>query len=312
MSKKIRIVEVGARDGLQNEKVSLSPAVRTSFIKKMVDAGINNIELGAFVSPKWVPQMAGSSKIAKNLMLAQKNGSISKSVKFSALVPNLRGMEEALESGVKEVAVFGAVSESFSQMNINCSVKESLKRFEQVVEIAHKHRVKVRGYVSTVFGCPFEGKVSESKVVSMTNSLLNLGVYEVSLGDTIGVAHPKQVVSIVNKLLKKTTADKIAMHFHDTRGTGLSNVLASLQCGITSFDSSLGGLGGCPYAPAATGNIATEDLLYMLHSMGYRTGIDLDRVIKINKWMSTKVKRQLPSKVGAAGLPKTVPIKKRK
>ncbi len=312
MSKKIRIYEVGPRDGLQNEVVRLTPNLRIQFIKKLIASGVRHIETGAFVSEKWVPQMAGSAKISKKMASLKAQGNIPKDVKLCALVPNSYGMKLALASDVEEVAVFGAASESFSKMNINCSIDESLERFKQVADEAKKNKIRVRAYLSTVFGCPFEGEVSEAKVVKLTEKMLELGAYEVSLGDTIGVADPKQVERILKKIEKRISLKKIAMHFHDTRGTGLANVIMSLQMGITSFDSSLGGLGGCPYAPAATGNIATEDLVYTLHRMGYSTGIELSELIKINHWMAKHVKRSLPSKLGAAGIPKRVPVKKRK
>lgn len=303
MSRKITIKEVGVRDGLQNEVKHFSVADRWKLIEKLVDAGIENIEVGAFVSPEWVPQMQGSDKLAKKAVAA--NSKKRKKVNYSVLTPNLRGMQDAIKTGIREVAIFGACTESFSKKNINCSIEESFKRFEEVVSLAKKHKVKVRGYLSMVFGCAYEGQVSEAKVIRLTERMLKLGVYEVSLGDTIGVANPKQVRRVVNKLSKRVPLNKIAMHFHDTRGSALANVLASLDEGISVFDSSIGGLGGCPYAAGASGNLATEDLVYMLNSMGYKTGIDLQKLIKTYEWVQRRLDHKLPSRVGRAGVPKS-------
>ena len=304
MSKKVQIVEVGPRDGLQNEATLLDISTRLHFAQHLAAAGLKRIEIGAFVSPEWVPQMAGSGRLIKKTLEFQKQKKIESRVKFSALVPNRRGMIDAIDSGVKEVAIFAAVSESFSQKNINCSVKESLKRFVPVMELAQKGKIKVRGYLSTCFGCPYEGKISESKVLKLAEKLFDLGIYELSIGDTVGVANPKQVRSLVQKMETQFALSQVAMHFHDTRGTALANILASVDLGIRTFDSSLGGLGGCPYAPGASGNVATEDVVYMLESMGFKTGIDLEKLIKLNQWMSARVQRDLPSRVAKAGLPR--------
>ncbi len=304
MSRKISIVEVGPRDGLQNEKKVLSEEVRLQFARRLAKAGIKNIELGAFVSPKWVPQMAGSGPLMQKALQLQRQGEISKDVIFSALVPNQKGMEDAIQIGVKNVSIFASASETFSQKNINCSIEESFVRFTEVLARAKPLKMKVRGYLSMCFGCPFEGEVPEQQVVRLVKRLTKLGVYEVSIGDTIGVAHPKQVRSLVGKLVKAVGSKKLAMHFHDTRGTALANILASLDFGIRTFDSSLGGLGGCPHAPAATGNVATEDVLYMLHGMGFSSGINLPELIAINKWMAGEIGHELPSLVGKAGLPR--------
>lgn len=222
---------------------------------------------------------------------------------YSALVPNPRGMEEALKTPIREVAIFGASSETFSKKNINCSIQESFVRFQEVIHMAKPRKIKVRAYLSTAFGCPYEGKVQESKVVQLAQKLLDLGAYEISIGDTIGVATPKQVRSLVPKLLKVIPQKKLALHFHDTRGTALANVLASLDLGLHIFDSSLGGLGGCPYAKGASGNLATEDLVYMLEGMGYPTGVSLEKLIQVKDWIETKVGHALPSHVGRSGLP---------
>ncbi len=309
MKNKIRIVEVGLRDGLQNEPEILSTQFKVWFAKQLVEAGLKNIELGAFVSPKWVPQMADSKKVIQSVLKWHKAQSVKtgqklnmSKVNFSALVPNLKGYERAIKTDLKEIAIFGAASESFSKSNINCSIKESLDRFQHIIELSKKNKIKVRAYLSTVFGCPFEKKVSQKKVVDLTSKLLKMGAYEVSLGDTIGVAYPGQVKKIIAALEKKVDLKKIAMHFHDTRGMALANVLVSLDLGIRVFDSSFGGLGGCPYAPAATGNVATEDLVNLLENEGYKTGVKLENLIKINAKVSSQVGRKLPSRIGVAGL----------
>lgn len=299
LAKKITLVEVGPRDGLQNEKTTLNEDIRLEFARRLADAGLKKIELGAFVSPKWVPQMVGSASL---FMRAQKEA-LSKQVELSALVPNVHGMNDAVAAGVKHVAIFGSASETFSQKNINCSIEESLKRFEEIMGIAKKNKIKVRGYLSMCFGCPFEGDVPEERVVKLVKKFAKLGIYEISIGDTIGVADPAQVKRLVSKLKRAVGAKKLAMHFHDTRGTALANILASLELGITVFDSTLGGLGGCPYSPNSSGNVATEDVVYMLERMGYRTGIDLRKLIELNKWMSESIGHPLPSRVSKAGIP---------
>lgn len=308
MSRKVTIVEVGPRDGLQNEKSVLGHETRLEFAERLASAGVRKIELGAFVSPQWVPQMAGSPELIRSALKLKAEGvSPLKHADISALVPNPHGMADAMEAGLKHVAIFASASEAFAKKNINCTIEESFSRFAEVMAMARANKIKVRGYLSMCFGCPFEGAVPEGRVVRLTKRLIQMGVYEVSIGDTIGGAHPGQVRKLVSKLVDAVGAEKLAMHFHDTRGTALANILASLDLGVRVFDSSLGGLGGCPYAPAATGNVATEDVLYMLHGMGYETGIDLEKLIPLNKWMSEKVGRELPSRVGRAGLPKLLP-----
>ncbi|MCB0421605.1 MAG: hydroxymethylglutaryl-CoA lyase [Bdellovibrionales bacterium] len=307
MVKKVKIVEVGVRDGLQNEAVPLSVETRLEMINDLVEAGLKHIEVGAFVSPKWVPQMKGTSEIVATL----KHNSSPKvfASHYSVLVPNLRGMEDALKSGIKEVAIFGSCSEGFSKRNINCTIKESFSRFHEVMDVAKKHKIRVRGYLSTAFGCPYDGDVSSTYVVKLVEKMLDLGVYEVSIGDTIGVAVPSDVRELLKKLSSRNIPfHQIAMHFHDTRGTALANVLASLDLGIRVFDSSVGGLGGCPYAEGALGNLATEDLAYMLQKMGYKTDLNIEKLIEIRKWISRKLDRPLPSHVGVAGLPKQKPF----
>lgn len=300
----IRIIEVGPRDGLQNEKKFLSVETRVEFIKKLAGAGLKTIEIGAFVNPNKVPQMTMSKDV---LLEVDKIFKIAKNNKlnFPVLVPNERGMRDAMGAKAKEVAVFAACSEGFSHANINCSIEESFKRFIPVIDLAKKNKMRVRGYLSTAFYCPFDGKTSPKKVVQLTKRLLKLGCYEVSIGDTIGAATPNEV-STVLKLLKKDKVPikKIAMHFHDTRGTALANILESLKAGVTAFDSSLGGLGGCPYAPGAQGNVSTEDVVYMLHGMKLKTGVNIQKLFEINEWMSQQMEKKLPSKVGSAHLPK--------
>ena len=309
MSGKVNIVEVGARDGLQNEKKVLDIETRLDFVERLGRAGLHKIELGAFVSPQWVPQMAGSIElIGRALEMRKSPDSPFHDMEISALVPNPRGMQDAIATGIKHVAIFGSASEAFAKKNINCSIEESFVRFAKVMELAQANGIKVRGYLSMCFGCPFEGEVSEGKVVRLVKRLAELGVYEISIGDTIGVANPAQVKHLVTKLIDAVGAMKLAMHFHDTRGTALANILASLELGIRTFDSSLGGLGGCPYAPAATGNVATEDVVYMLHGMGYKTGLDLAELLQVNRWMTEKIGHELPSRVGKAGLPKLLPV----
>lgn len=294
---KVKIVEVGMRDGLQNEPAFLVPKDLQKMVQLLLKSGHRFIEAGSFVSPKWVPQMSGSKDLLTYLVKKQKSGAIKKIVRFSALTPNLRGAEDAIACGVKEVAVFGAASEGFSQKNINCSIKESLTKFKEVIAYAKTNRVLVRGYISTVFACPYDGKTSALKVARLIDKYLDMGVYEVSLGDTIGAGTPKQVRDVLKHVRSMGVEKQIAMHFHDTRGTALANTLAGLDAGITNFDASIGGLGGCPYAKGASGNVATEDMVYMLESMGVKTGLSLPALVKTTKWLEEKLGHQLPSKI---------------
>jgi hydroxymethylglutaryl-CoA lyase len=298
MAKSIRIVEVGLRDGLQNEKQEISVAQKAELIERLVTAGSRFMEIGAYVSPKWVPQMADTDVLIKQILPQSK---FSK-VEFSALVPNEEGMKRALVSKVKEVSLFTAVSDSFTQKNINCSVDESFERFKPVMKLAKQNKIKVRGYLSTAFVCPYEGVMDPKKTLKITERLFDLGVYEVSVADTIGVANPKQVEALVKKLTTKFSKKKLAMHFHDTRGMALANVVKSLEQGITSFDASIGGLGGCPYAKGAAGNVATEDLVNMLHEMGYTTGLNLKDLVASAKWLQTVFTRSLNSKLSKIDL----------
>ena len=296
MKKKITLVEVGLRDGLQNESKILTVEQKVELGKRLLASGIKRMETGAFVRADRIPQMQGSDDVFKKLYNPKQKSLL------SVLVPNEVGMVKAIEAGVKEVAVFAGCSESFSQKNINCSIEESFLRFEKVFALAKKNKIKVRGYLSVCFGCPFEGAVSEAKVVKLARRLYQMGAYEISIGDTIGVAHAGQVKSLMTKLKKVIPVQKIAGHFHDTRGQALANILEAYNLGITVFDSSIGGLGGCPYAPAATGNVATEDVLYMFQSKGVSTGIDLNKILSIHSWLSEQMQKQLPSKLGQVGL----------
>lgn len=302
MSKKINIVEVGLRDGLQNEKQLLSAADRIEMAQQLAACGVKKMEIGSFVRADWIPQMAGSAEVVAGVLALQRQGKIPKDVQFSALVPNERGFYDAIEAGVKEIAIFAACSESFSKKNLNCSISESFERFAPVMKLAKKNKIKVRGYLSVCFGCPFEGAVPESRVVTLAQAMIKMGVYEVSIGDTIGVANAGQVESLFKKLKRNIPVKKLAGHFHDTRGQALANVQKALSLGVTTFDSSVGGLGGCPYAPGATGNVATEDVVYMLAGLGYKTGLNIEALIKMNPWIETKVKHTLPSKLGKVGL----------
>lgn len=303
MKQHVTIVEVGARDGLQNEKKVLDQSTRLEFAERLAAAGLRKLELGSFVSPKWVPQMAGSTELLTEALRRRDAGVEPwKHMDISALVPNPRGMSDALVINLKHVAIFASASESFALKNINCTIDKSFIRFAEVMKLAKENGVRVRGYLSMCFGDPFEGNISEDVVVRLTKKLIELGVYEVSIGDTVGIADPAQVKRLTTKLIDAVGADRLAMHFHDTRGTAMANVLAALELGIRTFDSSLGGLGGCPFAPAATGNVATEDVVYMLHRMGFTTGLDLGALIEINHWMQSKIGHELPSRVGKAGL----------
>lgn len=302
MSKSVVLVEMGLRDGLQNEDVMLNGETRVELARRLTEAGVRRLEAGAFVSPKWVPQMAGSAEVIAGIRTLQSSRKIPAKVEISALVPNEQGMLAAIEAGVREIAIFAACSESFSLKNTNCTIDEAFERFEPVVKLARKHRIKVRGYLSTCFGCPFEGDVPEARVVKIAKRMHALGVYEISVGDTIGVANPGQIESLFRKLKKTIPVRKLAGHFHDTRGQALANILAAWKLGVKVFDTSIGGLGGCPYAPGATGNVATEDVVYMFEGMGVKTGMDLEKLIAMNPWIAGQVRHALPSKVGKAGV----------
>ena len=295
----VTIVEVGPRDGLQNEKAAVSTADKIEFINRLSAAGLPAIEVSAFVSPKWVPQMADVSAVFAGI--ARRPGT-----RYSALVPNLTGLERALQAGVTDVAVFAAASETFSRKNINQGIEESLAGYKVVTERALAAGLRVRGYLSTAFGCPYEGAVPVAKVIDITERLLATGVFEVSVSDTIGIAHPGQVRQVLEELVAKVPADRLALHFHDTRGTALANVLAALPYGVTTFDASAGGLGGCPYAPGAAGNLATEDLIYMLDGLGIKTDVSLEGVVEASAFIAERLDHRLTSKyfqaVRSAGL----------
>jgi hydroxymethylglutaryl-CoA lyase len=298
--KRVRIVEVGPRDGLQNEKKTVGTNTKIQLISQLASAGLTNIEAGSFVSPKWVPQMASSGEVF-NIISNTLQTSYPKII-FSALTPNEIGVNRAIEHKVKEVAVFAAASESFSQKNINCSIKESLERFYPVMAKAQSNNIRVRGYVSCVLGCPYEGNVDPMLVAEVTHRLLDMGCYEVSLGDTIGVGTPATTATLLSELLGKISADKLAMHMHDTYGQALANILISLQMGISVIDSAVAGLGGCPYAEGASGNVASEDLIYMLNGMGIEHGVNLDKLLIAGNTISTALNRANGSKVANARL----------
>jgi isopropylmalate/homocitrate/citramalate synthase len=286
---RVTIVEVGPRDGLQNEKASVSTPDKIGFVDRLSAAGLRAIEVTAFVSARWVPQMQDAAEVFQGI--TRRTG-----VRYSALVPNLAGFERARAAGVDEVAIFAAASEAFSRRNINQSIGESLTTYKGVCDAAFADGMRVRGYLSTSFGCPFEGPVSPATVADITARLIDLGVFEVSISDTIGIAHPGQVPAVLEAVAARVPLERIALHFHDTRGTALANVLAGLQYGVASFDSSAGGLGGCPYAPGATGNLATEDLLYMLGGLGIETGVSLPRVMDASLFIERALDHALPSR----------------
>lgn len=292
LPKKVRIVEVGPRDGLQNEKSIVSLSDKITFIKKLSAAGLLEIEATSFVRAEKIPQMSDGKELFSKL----KSDPELKNTKLISLVPNLKGMESAMEVGVKDIAVFTSTSNTFNQKNINASIDESLDKIAKVMNVAKSNNIRARGYISTVFGCPYEGKTSLEEIKRQARILLDLGVYEISLGDTIGIANPKQVVEVIEFLSKDFKLDLFSMHFHDTRGLAVANVLASLELGMTSFDSSAGGLGGCPYAIGASGNVATEDLVYLFHSMGIETGVDIKKLAEASQFILSSLKRESPSK----------------
>ena len=289
----VRIVEVGPRDGLQNEKGAISVADKITLIEELGAAGLVSIEAGSFVSPKWVPQMADTAEVLAGL--TRRAG-----VSYPVLVPNEKGLDAALASGVTEIAVFAAASESFARKNTNCSIAESLARFAPVTERALAAGVRVRGYVSCVLGCPYEGEIAPAAVRDLAAALTDQGCYEISLGDTIGVGTPLRARRMVEMVAEAVPVERLALHFHDTYGQALANILACLDLGISVLDSAVGGLGGCPYAKGATGNVATEDLIYMLHGMGIETGVDLAAVCRIGSWISGQLGRANASRAGRA------------
>ncbi|MEP4572987.1 hydroxymethylglutaryl-CoA lyase [Marinobacter sp.] len=290
----VRLVEMSPRDGLQNEPGPvIDTAIKTGLIDRLADCGLNHIESASFVSPKWVPQMGDAAEVMAGIK--RKAG-----VRYSVLTPNLRGFENALADGVDEVAVFGAASESFSQKNINCSIAESLERFLPVMEAAKQHHIPVRGYVSTVLGCPYEGDIAPDQVAKVAKALAELGCYEISLGDTIGVGTPLKAKRMLEAVAAEVPIEKLAAHFHDTYGQALANLYAVLEEGVSVIDASVAGLGGCPYAKGASGNVATEDVLYLLNGLGIKTGVDLNKLVTTGEWISEQLKRHNGSKVGQA------------
>jgi len=298
------IYEVGPRDGLQNEARQVPTAEKIRFIDSLVAAGIRDIEITSFVSPKWIPQLADSAEVARGVRRPP-------GVRMSALVPNKRGLDTALAAGMKEIAVFMSASETHNKKNVNKTIAETIAAFEDVVPHASAAGVLVRAYLSTVFGCPYEGDVDPEVVVALTGQLRDMGVYQVSISDTIGVANPLQVEDVLGRVLAKHPASSLAVHFHDTQGTALANCVVALTLGITTIDSAAGGLGGCPYAPGAAGNLATEDVVAMLHGMGVKTGIDLDKLTEASRTAATFVGHELPSKYLKAHIGKQARARRR-
>lgn len=293
----VRLVEVGARDGLQNEQRTLPPAIRAQLLTRLADAGLQTLEAGAFVSPRWVPQMAGTDEVFKALPARP-------DVTWTALVPNSQGLQAALDAGCREVAVFAAASEAFSQKNINCSIAQSLARFQEVMVRAREAGVRVRGYVSCVLGCPFTGQVNIRDVAAVSAALYGMGCYEISLGDTLGTGTPSATRALIEACAEEVPLSALAGHFHDTYGTAIANICAAMDAGVRVFDSSVSGLGGCPYSPGATGNVATEDVVYLLDGMGVRHGVNLDALIDIGTWIDAQLGRDTASSVARAVLAK--------
>jgi hydroxymethylglutaryl-CoA lyase len=291
----VSVYEVSPRDGLQNERATVPLRSKVRLIDALVLAGLRRIEITSFVSPKWIPQLADADEVAQHAKPPD-------GVSFSALCPNARGLERALAAGMTEIAVFVSASETHNRKNVNKTVADTLAGFEETIGPARAQGMRVRGYLSTVWGCPFEGDVDPERAVSMARKLLDMGCYQVSLGDTIGVGTPRHTARILERMLGEIAPGRLAMHMHDTRGTALANVLVGLEMGIRDFDASVGGMGGCPYAPGAAGNLATEDLVYMLRGMGVATGIDLERLVEAGKVAESVVGRSLPGKVHLAGV----------
>lgn len=289
----VRMVEVGPRDGLQNEAKPVPAPVKIALIEKLADTGLRVVEAGAFVSPKWIPQMADTAQVLAGLK--RRSG-----VSYPVLVPNLKGFEAALAAGAGEIAVFGAASETFSQRNTNCSIEQGLERFAPVVTAARRHGIGVRGYVSCVVDCPYEGPIAPAAAASVARRLLDLGCYEVSLGETIGTATPRRVQAMLEAVAAVAPREMLAVHFHDTYGQALANLMAALEAGIAVVDSSVAGLGGCPYAKGATGNVASEDVLYLLNGLGVRTGVDLGKLAQAGRFISEELGREPASKVARA------------
>jgi len=293
LPRKVRIVDVAPRDGLQNEPKSVPASVKIELIERLQEAGLRAVETTAFVSPKWVPQMADSAEVMAGIR--RRPG-----VDYPVLVPNMKGFEAARDAGAEEVAVFGAATETFSRKNINCSIAESLERFAPVVAAAEAQGIRVRGYISVVAGCPYEGEVRPAAVAVLAGELYGMGCYEVSLGDTIGVGTPKKIRAVIEAVAKKVPIARIGGHYHDTYGQALANIYASLELGVKTFDSSVAGLGGCPYAKGATGNVATEDVIYMLDGLGIDTGVDLEKLFRAGQFICRALGREPASRVARA------------
>ncbi|HEX3702360.1 MAG TPA: hydroxymethylglutaryl-CoA lyase [Vicinamibacterales bacterium] len=289
----VNIVEVGPRDGLQNERAAISTADKIAFIDRLSVANLPVIEVSAFVSPKWVPQLADASQVFAGI--ARRPG-----IRYTALVPNLAGLDRAVEAGVTEIAVFASSTEAFSRKNINQSIDESLATYKQVTDRALASGIRVRGYLSTAFGCPYEGAVAPERVADVAARLLDLGVFEVAVSDTIGIAHPGQIPRVLDAVFARVPVSQVALHFHDTRGTALANVLTALPFGVMTFDASAGGLGGCPYAPGAAGNLATDDLIYMLDGLGIDTGVSLSALSEASAFIGQRLDHPLPSRYAQA------------
>ncbi len=290
---KIQIVEVGPRDGLQNEKEWVPTETKISLIEKLADAGLTKIEATSFVSPKWVPQLKDAHEVFTGIKRIS-------GVSYPVLTPNMKGFERALEADAKEIAVFSAASEAFTQKNTNCSIEESINRFQPVLDEAKKTNIPVRGYISCVLGCPYQGNVAVEDVVNLAAKMTEMGCFQISLGDTIGAGTPVQAKRMVQKVSEKVPVSKLALHFHDTRGQALANIFACLELGVTVIDASVSGLGGCPYAKGATGNVATEDVVFMLHGMDIETGIDLNKLIETGRFISDVLGRVPQSRVSVA------------
>jgi hydroxymethylglutaryl-CoA lyase len=298
LPKQVRIIEVGVRDGLQNEPTPVPTEVKVELIKKLVASGLSSIEATSFVSPKWVPQLADQNEVMQHLV--NLNDAVTNRVRFPVLTPNLKGFENAIAAGAKEVAVFAAASESFSQKNINCSIEQSIERFEPIFKRAKELNIPVRGYVSCALGCPYEGDISVEKVALVAEKLSQYGSYEISLGDTIGVGTPGKTKALLERVAKVVPMEKLAVHFHDTYGQALTNIYAALQMGVTNIDSSVAGLGGCPYAKGASGNVATEDVVYLLNGLAITSDIDLDKLVDAGDYISKFLNRKNGSKVARA------------
>jgi len=304
LPERVTVYEVGPRDGLQNEARNVPTADKIAFIDALVDAGLRRVEITSFVSPRWIPQLADAVEVARGV--TRRDG-----VTFSALVPNRRGLDAAISAGMREVAVFLSASETHNKKNVNKTIADTMKAFEDVVPPARAAGLAVRAYVSTAFGCPYEGEVDPQRVVELTRDLRAMGVYQASISDTIGVANPRQVQEVLELVLADNPLEAVAVHFHDTQGTALANCYVALTLGITTIDSSVGGLGGCPYAPGAAGNLATDDLVGMLHSMGIETGIDLDKLVEASRLAASFIGHELTSKYLKAYLGKQARARRR-